>query len=54
MKYAEIVLLVIAVIVLLVGVITPVNIVKCAVVTALLVCFGLFVIWNDKKNHNAY
>ncbi|MBR6475456.1 MAG: hypothetical protein IKS98_08390 [Lachnospiraceae bacterium] len=54
MKYAGIVSLVIAAIVLLVGVITPVSIVKCAVVAVLLVGFGLFAIRKDRKNHNEY
>ena len=54
MKYAGIVSLFIATIVLLVGVITPVSIVKCAAATVILVGFGLFAIWKDRKNHNAY
>lgn len=54
MKYAGIISLVIAAILLLIGVITPVSIVKCAVATALLVCFGLFAVRKDKKNHTEY
>ena len=54
MKYAGIISLVIAAILLLIGVITPVSIVKCAVATVILVGFGLFAIWKDRKNHNAY
>ena len=49
MKYFGIILISLSVVIILIGVITPVNIIICLIIAIVLAVFGTLAVWKKRK-----